>query len=107
MISGTTIMILGWILLVSVLVYVISLFTIVALLKKIYPDYWQRIGSPSLFDPSSVKTVFPKIILGRDLPTEAITRYQLRLWALRASLLIGITVWLCFMAIVILGMAPK
>lgn len=107
MLSLSVLIIMGWALFISVVIYLGSLFAVVALLKKNYPDYWKRIGSPSLFDPNSIAVVFPKIIFGRDLPADAVTRYRLHFWALRMSLLLSTMIWVYLMITVFLGKAPR
>lgn len=97
---------LAWVLLISALIYVAALFHVVALLKKNHPDYWQRIGSPNLFNANNITTVFPKIILGLDIPRDIASEYQGILLALRISLVISLIVFLAMLAIMALGMAP-
>jgi len=93
-------------LLICTVTYLVSLFIAVALLKKSYPDYWRRIGSPNLFDLNSITIIFPKIIFGRDLPESAVTKYRPQLWALRASLLISTIIFTYLMIMMLLGRAP-
>ena len=99
--------ILSWILFICAAIYLASLFTVVALLKRDYSDYWQRIGSPNLFDPNSIAAVFPKIILGRDLPEDAATRHRITFWALRVSIVISVIIFVLLMSMMLQGKAPK
>ncbi|MGE5624087.1 MAG: hypothetical protein ACM3ZT_00910 [Bacillota bacterium] len=107
MLPKIVVMLSGWVLLVSCITYLAALFRVVSLLKSNYPDYWGRIGAPSLFDPNSITTVFPKIIFGRDIPDDANSKYRSLLWALRFSLVVGIIVFLFMVVVAALGLAPK
>src|SRR5690348_6222762 len=106
MLPKVTVILIGWVLLVSGAMYLGTLFRIVTLLRRNYVEYWKRIGSPSLFDPNSITTIFPKIIFGRDMPEDAVSLYRPLLWAMRVSLVVGTVVFAFAMAIIALGKAP-
>jgi len=103
MLSGSSWIIMFYVLLICTVIYLVSLFAVISLLRKSYPDYWQRIGSPNLLDPNSITIVFPKIIFGRDVPEDAIIKYRPLLWSLRASLLISTIIFIYLMIMMLLG----
>lgn len=107
MLPKVAVILAGWVLLISVITYLVTLFRVVSVLKKNYPDYWRRIGSQSLFDPNNVTVVFPKIIFGMDLPHDATPKYLPLLWVLRIALVVGLAIFIFMMSIIVLGTAPK
>jgi len=107
MLSVSSWIIMFCVLLICTVIYLASLLVVVSLLKKTYPDYWRRIGSPNLMDPNSITIVFPKIIFGRDVPEDAKTKYRTLLWTLRASLLISTIIVIYLMIMMSLGRAPR
>jgi len=77
----------------SALIYLACLLWVIALLKEYYPDHWKRMGSPSFFDTKSMRGVFTKIVLGRDMPAEAASRYRMQLLIMRASCALCFVTW--------------
>lgn len=106
MLPKFVVIIFGWVLLITCATYLLGLSRVVKLLRNNFPEYWQRIGSPKLSDPNNLTTVFPKVILGLDIPKEAALRYRGILLAVRASLIIFLISFVFMVVMAALGKTP-
>jgi len=94
------VMALGWLMLVTVVIYLFMLFKLASTLNRDRNQYWVQLGQPSLFNPNGQVTIFWKIICGVGMPNQIMSTYNIQLVSVRISLAVGVA---SFLALLILA----
>lgn len=62
--------VMAYLIIVLVIVYLAAFSLMAKNLKQKHPEYWNQIGSPSIFDPTGQFAIITKVVFSGTLPEE-------------------------------------
>lgn len=83
------ILLISWLFPITIVVYLLMVRRVVAKLKNDQAEYWEKITSPSLTDPSGQAAIFWKVICGIGVPKSVSSAFKKELMMVRVLLIFG------------------
>lgn len=91
-----------WCLAVVVVAYLAATVGLVGKLEREQPEYWEKIGAPSLGNPGGQVAIFWKVLCGTELPESISSVYRMQLSAVRMLLAASVALTIVVTAIALL-----